>query len=80
MVEELVGYVNGGVRRRQVVEALSKGTESLEALTRLTRISRLALQKTIDEMTAKNIVAGTKDGYKLTPDGEHVVFLLKSMQ
>jgi predicted transcriptional regulator len=77
--EELVGYISGNVRRRQTVEALSKGGESLEQLEKLTRIPRLMLEKIIKEMAEKKIVQKTKGGYKLTDEGEHVAHLLKSM-
>jgi predicted transcriptional regulator len=77
--EELVGYISGNVRRRQTVEALSKGGESLEQLEKLTRIPRLMLEKIIKEMAEKNIVQKTREGYKLTDEGEHVARLLKSM-
>lgn len=77
--EELVGYVSGNVRRRQVVEALSKGGESLEQLEKLSRIPKIMLEKILKEMADREIVKKTKAGYTLTPDGEHVARVLKSM-
>jgi predicted transcriptional regulator len=77
--EELVGFVSGNVRRRQVIEALSKGGESLEQLEKLSRIPKLMLEKILEEMAKKTMVKKTKAGYALTPEGEHVARLLKSM-
>jgi DNA-binding HxlR family transcriptional regulator len=77
--EELVGYVSGNVRRRQVVEALSKGGESLEQLEKLSRIPKLMLEKILKEMADKKIVKKTKAGYTLTPEGADAARLLKSM-
>ena len=77
--EELVGYVSGNVRRRQVIEALSKGGESLEQLEKLSRIPKIMLERILAEMSAKEIVKKTKAGYTLTAEGEHVAQLLKSM-
>ena len=77
--EELVGYVNANVRRRQVIEALSKGGESLEQLEKLSRIRKIMLEKILEEMAKKTIVKKTQVGYALTPEGEHVARLLKSM-
>jgi len=77
--EELVGYVNANARRRQVIEALSKGGESLEQLEKLSRIPKIMLEKILEEMTKKTMVKKTQAGYALTPDGEHVAKLLKSM-
>ena len=77
--EELVGYVSGNVRRRQVIEALSKGGESLEQLEKLSRIPKIMLEKILSEMATRKIVKKTKAGYNLTPDGEHVAQVLKSM-
>jgi DNA-binding HxlR family transcriptional regulator len=77
--EELVGYVSGNVRRRQVVEALSKGGESLEQLEKLSRIPRLMLEKILKEMADKKNVKKTKAGYTLTPEGADAARLLKSM-
>jgi predicted transcriptional regulator len=77
--EELVGYVNANARRRQVIEALSKGGESLEQLEKLSRIPKIMLEKILEEMTKKTMVKKTQAGYALTPDGEQVARLLKSM-
>ncbi|OPY27607.1 MAG: hypothetical protein A4E28_01942 [Methanocella sp. PtaU1.Bin125] len=77
--EELVGFVSGNVRRRQVVEALSKGGETVEQLEKLSRIPRLMLNNILTDMEGKNIVRKTKAGFTLTPEGENVARLLKSM-
>ena len=77
--EELVGYVSGNVRRRQVIEALSKGGESLEQLEKLSRIPKVMLERILAEMESRKIVKKTKAGYSLTADGERVANLLKSM-
>jgi predicted transcriptional regulator len=37
------------------------------------------LEKILEEMTKKTIVKKTGAGYGLTPEGEHVAKLLKSM-
>lgn len=79
MVEELVGYISGNVRRRQAIEALSKGGESLVQLEKLSRIPKLMLEKVLGEMVDKKIVKKTTDGYKLTEEGENVTRILKSM-
>jgi len=77
--EELVGFVSGNVRRRQVIEALSKGGESLEQLEKLSRIPKISLEKILGEMADRKIVKKTKAGYTLTPEGEHTAKMLKSM-
>ncbi len=77
--EELVGYVSGNVRRRQVIEALSKGGESLEQLEKLSRIPKLMLEKILKEMADNKIVKKTKAGYTLTPEGAEAAQVLKSM-
>ncbi len=77
--EELVGFVSGNVRRRQVVEALSKGGESLDQLEKLSRIPKVMLKNILAEMENKKIVKKTKAGFTLTPDGEHVAKMLRSM-
>jgi predicted transcriptional regulator len=78
-VEAIVGYISGNARRKQIVEALSKGAENVEALGKLTRIPRLSLEKMMEEMAGKNIVTKSKDGYKLTEAGEQATTVLKSM-
>jgi predicted transcriptional regulator len=75
--DELIGYVSGNVRRRQVIEALNKGGESLEQLEKLSRIPKIMLEKILDEMAKKKIVKKTKAGYTLTSEGEQVAGLLK---
>lgn len=77
--EELVGFVNSNARRRQVIEALSKGGEALEQLEKMSRIPKIMLEKILAEMAKKKIVKKTKAGYTLTPEGENVALLLKSM-
>lgn len=79
-VEAIVGYISGNARRKQIVEALSKGAENVEALGKLTRIPRLSLEKMMEEMAGKNIVTKGKDGYKLTEAGEQATTVLKSMR
>ncbi|MGA9141347.1 MAG: hypothetical protein WBZ29_14060 [Methanocella sp.] len=77
--EELVGFVNANVRRRQVVEALSKGGESLEQLEKLSRIPKVMLKSIMAEMEGKKMVKKTKAGFTLTPEGANVAQMLKSM-
>lgn len=77
--EELVGFVNSNARRRQVIEALSKGGEALEQLEKMSRIPRIMLEKILSDMLKKKIVKKTKAGYTLTPEGENLALLLKSM-
>jgi predicted transcriptional regulator len=77
--EELIGYINANARRKQVIEALSKGGEAPEQLEKMSRIPKIMLEKILEEMTKKTIVKKTKAGYALTPDGEQVAKLLKSM-
>ncbi len=74
-----MGFVSGNVRRRQVVEALSKGGESLDQLEKLSRIPKVMLKNILAEMENKKIVKKTKAGFTLTPDGEHVAKMLRSM-
>ena len=78
-VEAIVGYISGNVRRKQVVEALSKGAEDIQALAKLTRIPRLSLEKMMEEMAEKKIVKKEKNGYKLTDSGEQAATVLKSI-
>jgi predicted transcriptional regulator len=78
--DELIGFVSGNVRRRQVIEALSKGGESIEQLEKLSRIPKIMLEKILKEMDEKKIVKKTRAGYALTPEGEHVARVLKSMR
>ena len=77
--EELVGFISSNARRRQVIEALSKGGESPEQLEKLSRIPKIMLTKILDEMAKKKIVKKTKAGYTLTPEGANAAQLLKSM-
>jgi predicted transcriptional regulator len=77
--DELVGFVNANVRRRQVIEALSKGGESIEQLEKLSRIPKVMLKNIMAEMEGKNIVKKTEAGFALTPEGANVAQMLKSM-
>jgi len=77
--EELVGFISSNARRRQVIEALSKGGESPEQLEKLSHIPKIMLTKILDEMAKKKIVKKTKAGYTLTPEGANAAQLLKSM-
>jgi predicted transcriptional regulator len=78
-IEAIVGYISGNARRKQIVEALSKGAEDIEALGKLTRIPRLSLEKMMEEMTGKNIVKTENKAYKLTDVGEQAATVLKSL-
>lgn len=81
MVEELVGYITGNVKRKQIIDVLDKnGSASFEALAKITRIPRLMLEKIMDEMLNKNIVKKEKDKYTLTETGAEVVILTRSIR
>lgn len=81
MVEELVGYITGNVKRKQIIDVLDKnGSESFEALAKITRIPRLMLEKIMDEMLAKKIVKKEKDKYMLTETGNQVVVMTRSIR
>lgn len=77
--DELVGYITGNARRKQIIDVLVKGDEHLIALAKLTRIPRLSLEKAIGEMVDKKIVSKEKTGYHLTETGKQVVALTKSI-
>lgn len=77
-IEAIVGYISGNARRKQVVEALSKGAEDMQALAKLTRIPRLSLDKMMEELAGKEIVKKENNGFKLTSVGEQAATILKS--
>ena len=79
LIEELVGYVNSNVKRKQVVDVLEKnGSESLDHLSKVTRIPRLSLQKIMEEMASKEIVKLEDGKYMLTETGDQVVIVSRS--
>ena len=79
-IEAIVGYISGNARRKQVVEALSKGAEDSLALAKLTRIPRLSLDKIMEELAGKEIVKKENNGFKLTNVGEQAATILKSFR
>jgi DNA-binding HxlR family transcriptional regulator len=80
-VEELVGYISGNVRRKQIVDVLDKnGNETFEALEKLTRTPRLMLEKALKDMTDRDVIKKQKDKYVLTEDGQAAAKILHSMR
>ncbi len=80
-VEELVGFISGNVKRKQVVDVLDKnGAETEEALAKLTRVPKLLLERALREMAEKGVVKKQKDRYVLTENGKAAATRLHSMR
>ncbi len=80
-VEELVGFISGNVKRKQIVDVLDKnGAETGEALGKLTRAPKLLLEKALKDMAEKGVVKKQKDKYALTDNGKAAARLLHGMR
>ena len=80
-VEEMVGFISGNVKRKQIIDVLEKnGAETEDALGKLTRVPRILLEKSIKDMAERGIVKKQKDKYVLTEDGKAAATVLHSMR
>ncbi len=80
-VEELIGFISGNVKRKQIVDVLDKnGSETGEALGKLTRVPKLLLEKALKDMAEKGVVKKQKDKYVLTDNGKAAAKLLHAMR
>ncbi len=79
--EELMGYISGNTRRRQIVDVLEKnGSETFEALEKLTRTPKLMLDRALKDMVEKGVITKQKDKYALTSEGTAAATILHSMR
>lgn len=80
-VEEMVGFISGNVKRKQIIDVLEKnGAETEDTLGKLTRLPRVLLEKSIKDMAEKGIVKKQKDKYVLTENGKAAATVLHSMR
>ncbi len=80
-VEELVGFISGNVKRKQIVDVLDKnGAETEEALGKLTRVPKVMLERALKDMAEKGVVKKQKDKYGLTENGKAAATVLHSMR
>jgi len=80
-VEEMVGFISGNVKRKQIIDVLDKnGAETEDTLGKLTRVPRILLEKAIKDMAERGIVKKQKDKYVLTEDGKAAATVLHSMR
>ena len=80
-VEEMVGFISGNVKRKQIIDVLEKnGAETEDTLGKLTRVPRILLEKSIKDMAERGIVKKQKDKYVLTEDGKAAATVLHSMR
>lgn len=80
-VDELVGFISGNVKRKQIVDVLDKnGAETGEALGKLTRAPKLLLERALKDMAEKGVIMKQKDKYTLTENGKTAATVLHSMR
>ena len=80
-VEEMVGFISGNVKRKQIIDVLDKnGAETEDTLGKLTRVPRIMLDKAVKDMIEKGIVKKQKDKYVLTENGKAAATVLHSMR
>ena len=80
-VEEMVGFISGNVKRKQIIDVLEKnGAETEDTLGKLTRLPRILLEKSIKDMKEKGIIKKQKDKYVLTENGKAATTVLHSMR
>jgi predicted transcriptional regulator len=80
-VEELVGYINGNAKRKQIVELLVKnGSETGETIEKLTRTPKIMIQRSLKDMSERGVIKKQKDKYALTESGAEAATILHSMR
>ncbi len=80
-VEELVGYISGNPKRKQVIDVLDKnGKETAEIIAKTARIPKVMLERTLKELTEKGVIKKHKDTYVLTENGLAAATILHSMR
>jgi len=80
-VEELVGYINGNAKRKQVIDVLvKKGSVSFEIIEKTMRVPKLTLEKTLKDLVDKGVVKKQKDNYDLTENGAAAATIFHAMR
>lgn len=74
-MEELIGFVNGSVNRRKILEILeSKGATEPQRVAKIARLIPTATDSILKDLEENGLVQKTEDGkIELTADGKTVI-------
>ena len=72
-IEQNVGFIMGNNQRQRVLQVLgSKGTLSCEKVAKIEHIPVTRVEKTLEEMAARNLVAEKEGLWSLTEMGQEI--------
>lgn len=79
-MEELIGFVNGNVNRRKVLEIIgSKGPNEAQRIAKIARLIPSATDQLLGDLEAKGLVQKTDGKYELTEQGKAVADVIRTI-
>jgi len=79
-MEELIGFVNGSVNRRKILEILqSKGPTESQRIAKIARLIPSATAKILEELEANGLVQQNGTKTELTEEGKVIIDLTRAL-
>ncbi|MBU2617786.1 MAG: transcriptional regulator [Euryarchaeota archaeon] len=79
MMEELVGYVTGNMKRMQIIQVLGKGELEVGKVAKMTHIPERLAVKVLEGLEEKGLVKVDGKSYALTGVGVEVENRIRSL-
>jgi len=79
-MEELIGFVNGSVNRRKILEILvSKGANDLQRIAKIARLIPSATDQILKDLESRGLVQKDGDKFELTDTGKAVADVVRNI-
>jgi len=79
-MEELIGFVNGSVNRRKILEIMvSKGANDLPRIAKIARLIPSATDQILRDLESRGLVQKDGDKFELTDSGKAVADIIRTI-
>lgn len=79
-MEELIGFVNGSVNRRKILEILlSKGANDAQRVAKIARLIPSATEQILRDLESKGLVQKNGEKFELTDQGKAVADVIRTI-
>ncbi|MCL2863074.1 MAG: transcriptional regulator [Methanimicrococcus sp.] len=79
-MEELIGFVNGGVNRRKILDILaSQGANDAQRIAKIARLIPSATATILRDLESRELVKKDGDKFELTEQGKAVAEMTRTL-
>ncbi|MCL2550083.1 MAG: transcriptional regulator [Methanimicrococcus sp.] len=79
-MEELIGFVNGSVNRRKILEILeSKGRNDAQRIAKIARLIPSATEQILRDLESRGLVQKDGEKFELTDQGKAVADVIRTI-